>query len=67
MISLSKLSLLASGEDSNLIEDKLNELDQELELICYQEDIPSATLAAHGYPITKMGVLTPPEIIKVTE
>lgn len=65
MLSLAKLSLLASDEDALTSEDDLLEFDSELELVAHQEDLPANVLAAYGYDVTRLGVLTPAELIKV--
>lgn len=65
MLSLAKLSLLASNEADHAEESKLNELDSELELVAHQEDLPEQVLVAYGYDVSKLGVLTAAELIKV--
>ena len=65
MLSLAKLALLASEEDEVASEEKLMEFDSELELVSHQEDLPTSVLNTYGYDITKLGVLTPAELIKV--
>ncbi|KAL0269100.1 UNVERIFIED_CONTAM: hypothetical protein PYX00_006935 [Menopon gallinae] len=65
MLSLAKLSLLASNETDHTEESKLNELDSELELVAHQEDLPEKVLEAYGYDVSKLGVLTAAELIKL--
>lgn len=65
MLSLAKLSLLASDEKEHVIEDISNEIDSELELVAHQEDLPENVLVSYGYDVTRLGVLTPQELIKV--
>lgn len=65
MLSLAKLSLLASEEDSLSVQDKLAEFDSELELAAHQEDLPTNVLIEYGYDVARLGVLTPSELIKV--
>lgn len=56
---------MASDESEEVAEYKLNDVDMELELIGHQEDLPPAVLAAHGYDLSKIGVLSPADLIKV--
>ncbi|KAK6635816.1 hypothetical protein RUM44_001070 [Polyplax serrata] len=65
MLSLAKLSLLASEEDSLSVQDKLAEFDSELELAAHQEDLPTNVLIEYGYDVARLGVLTPSELIKL--
>ncbi|XP_015587429.1 nuclear pore complex protein Nup133 isoform X2 [Cephus cinctus] len=63
MLSLSKLALLASDGPLEETEDCLKSVDRELALIAHQEDLPEQVLAAYGYDIDKMRVLSPTELI----
>ncbi|XP_012252662.2 nuclear pore complex protein Nup133 [Athalia rosae] len=63
MLSLSKLALLAAGEHEEEVEKCLQKIDNELELIAHQEELPASVLASYGYDIDKLRVLTPSELI----
>lgn len=62
MFSLSKLSKLAgmNSRDSEFI---LGEINQKLDLITYQEDIPDFVLQAFGYDSINPPVISPKELI----
>lgn len=57
--------MLASKVPNEVVEDKVNDLNSELNLVSCQEDIPENVLIAHGYDLPKIGVLSPSEMIKV--
>lgn len=63
MLSLAKLSLLASGEAER--SDQRALLDAELDLVAHQEDLPESVLIAYGYDIDALHVLPPAELIQV--
>lgn len=65
MLSLSKLALLASDEPEDEIEECTRRINNELELIAHQEELPAAVLASYGYDIEKLRVLKPSELITV--
>lgn len=65
MLSLSKLMLLSSDETEGVIEEKVSDIDSELDLVTHEEDIPESVLVAYGYDASKLRVMTPSEIIKV--
>lgn len=63
MLSIAKLSLLASGEAER--PDQRALLDAELDLVAHQEDLPESVLLAYGYDIEQLHVLPPGELIQV--
>lgn len=63
MLSLAKLSSLASEDDLTI---QIDHINSELRLIEYQEGIPEHLLITFGYDTTFQKVLKPEEIINVT-
>ncbi|KAK0083764.1 hypothetical protein PV325_008252 [Microctonus aethiopoides] len=63
MLSLSKLSLLCSNESEDEIAEAASRINNELELIAHQEDLPDNVLQTYGYDTKKLRVLTPVELI----
>ena len=65
MLSLAKLSLLASGADTdqnNMVE----EINSNLDLVAHQEQLPDVVLNAYGYEFDNLRVFSPSELIKVS-
>lgn len=65
MISLAKLTLMASSDDPS-VQEKIDAFDMELELISVQEDLMSSVGSAHGFDPDNPQVMRPSEIIKVS-
>lgn len=65
MLSLAKLALLASDEPEYDIKDCIKSIDNELDLIAHQEDLPTGVLTTYGYDVEKLKVFTPVELITV--
>ena len=66
MLSLAKLSLLASDEQANKVDEGIQALNTQLDLVTYQEELPESVLLSYGYDTERLRVLTPAEIIKVS-
>lgn len=62
MLSLAKLSALAADSDMTV---QVTEINSELSLIEYQEQLPENLLAAFGYETQQQKVLKAEEIINV--
>lgn len=65
MLSLSKLSVLASDEPDNVIGKKLDELESHLDIVRAQQKLPQSVVEQYGFDEETMRVLTPREIIEV--
>jgi hypothetical protein len=65
MLSLAKLALLASVEEPDKVEVEMHNLNTDLDLVSYQEELPEIVLSAYGYDVERLRVLTPTELVKV--
>ncbi|KAJ9592509.1 hypothetical protein L9F63_015826, partial [Diploptera punctata] len=65
MLSLAKLSLLASDEQQDETNQEIESLNTELDLVLYQEELSESALMSFGYDIERLRVLTPAELIKL--
>ncbi|XP_076243006.1 nuclear pore complex protein Nup133 [Calliopsis andreniformis] len=63
MLSLAKLALLASDDVDGKVKSDVKEINSELALVAYQEDLPAQVLMTYGYDIEKLRVFTPTELI----
>lgn len=66
MLSLAKLSALASDWDDNVIESKVNDIEEQLNVVNAQEELPSDVLDSYGFEKESMRVLSPRELIEVS-
>jgi nuclear pore complex protein Nup133 len=60
------MAVLASDESDEKLEDSIKRIDNELNLIAHQEDVPVNVLEIYGYDIEKLRVLSPTELINVS-
>jgi nuclear pore complex protein Nup133 len=65
MISLAKLALMASDEQPDKVEEEVSNLNMNLDLVSYQEELPEIVLSSYGYDVERLRVLTPIELVKV--
>jgi len=65
LLVLSQLSLMASDEPQNIVEEKLSEIDAGLELIEYQEQLPVQVLKVLGQHPSTMAPLTAEQLIEL--
>lgn len=65
MLSLAKLTVLASGPRSDQVESVLTRLDHAASVVIAQEQLPKIVLEAHGFDAKKMRVMSPRELIEV--
>lgn len=65
MLSLAKLSALASGESDSLIAREVEEIEHQMNVLTAQEQLPAHVLDEYGFEKDNMRVLTPREIIEV--
>ncbi len=65
LLSLSKLSALAAGTDTEGINDFLSNLDEEMNMMVLQDQLPEEVLDEFGLDRKFMRVLTPRELIEV--
>ncbi|XP_063220927.1 nuclear pore complex protein Nup133 isoform X2 [Bacillus rossius redtenbacheri] len=65
MLASAKLDMLCSDEPESRIEDVVRTIDQEMDLIRYQELLPVSLLESQGFDVDNMRVLTPTEIINL--
>ena len=65
MLSLAKLSILASDESEDYIAQELEEIEHQMNVLTAQEQLPSHVLDEYGFDKETMRVLKPREIIEV--
>ncbi|XP_043529238.1 nuclear pore complex protein Nup133 [Frieseomelitta varia] len=63
MLSLAKLAFLASDELKEKDRHHVKNIDNELALVAYQEELPTQVLTTYGYDVEKLRVFTPTELI----
>lgn len=65
VISLAKLALMASDEQPDKVEEEVSNLNMNLDLVSYQEELPEIVLSSYGYDVERLRVLTPTELVKL--
>ncbi|ESO92060.1 hypothetical protein LOTGIDRAFT_233315 [Lottia gigantea] len=65
LLSLSKLTALASDNQSPDMKERMDEIDDQLDLILHQEQLPPDSLQHLGMDTNNMSVLKPQEIIEL--
>ena len=65
LLSLAKLSALASGSDSDSLDPVLSRIDDAMSVVVAQEQLPKPVLRDSGLTSKIMRVLSPREIIEV--
>ena len=65
MLSLAKLSALASEEDEEQVTRVLDNIEHQMNVIETQEQLPNAILEGLGFERKTMRALTPRELIEV--
>jgi len=65
LFCLSKLALLATGTEEPGDRDAYTQINQSLEIIKFQNELPDDGLEAHGLDRKTMPVLTPSQIIDI--
>ncbi|XP_059142575.1 nuclear pore complex protein Nup133-like isoform X2 [Physella acuta] len=65
LLSLSKLAALAADEEEDDIQDRIEMINEELDLILHQEVLPVETIQNVGMDPNNMRVLTPVELIEL--
>jgi hypothetical protein len=65
LLSLAKLTALASGSGSDQVDSVLSRLDHAMSVVVAQEQLPKPVLEANGFDPRSMRVMSPRELIEV--